>query len=62
MYPGGGCEGIEQGPVEGKDHHRGVFNMAKITRVRLSGLGAQGMTLAGFLLGQAGVIDGRRFN
>jgi Pyruvate/2-oxoacid:ferredoxin oxidoreductase gamma subunit len=36
--------------------------MAKITQVRLSGFGGQGIILAGLLLGQAGVIDGRRFN
>ncbi len=33
--------------------------MAEITQVRLSGLGGQGIVLAGLLLGQAGVIDGK---
>ncbi len=33
--------------------------MAEITQVRLSGLGGQGVVLAGLLLGQAGVIDGK---
>ena len=33
--------------------------MAKITQVCLSGFGGQGIILAGLLLGQAGVTDGR---
>ena len=34
--------------------------MSKITQVRLSGYGGQGIVLAGLLLGQAGSIDGKR--
>jgi 2-oxoglutarate ferredoxin oxidoreductase subunit gamma len=33
--------------------------MGEITQVRLSGFGGQGVVLAGILLGEAGVIDGR---
>lgn len=33
--------------------------MAEITQVRLSGFGGQGVVLAGVLLGEAGVIDGK---
>ncbi len=33
--------------------------MAEITQVRWSGLGGQGVVLAGVLLGQAGVIEGK---
>ena len=33
--------------------------MAEITQIRLSGFGGQGIILAGTLLGQAGVIDGK---
>jgi 2-oxoglutarate ferredoxin oxidoreductase subunit gamma len=33
--------------------------MSKITQVRLSGYGGQGIVLAGLLLGQAGSIDGK---
>ena len=33
--------------------------MAEITQVRLSGFGGQGVILAGILLGEAGVIDGK---
>lgn len=33
--------------------------MTEITQVRLSGFGGQGVVLAGLLLGQAGVIEGR---
>ncbi|MFB3885887.1 MAG: 2-oxoacid:acceptor oxidoreductase family protein [Thermodesulfobacteriota bacterium] len=33
--------------------------MTEITQVRLSGLGGQGIVLAGILLGEAGVIDGK---
>ena len=33
--------------------------MAEIKQVRLSGLGGQGVVLAGLLLGQAGVVEGR---
>jgi len=33
--------------------------MTEITQVRLSGLGGQGVVLAGLLLGQAGAIDGK---
>jgi len=33
--------------------------MAQIRQVRLSGLGGQGVVLAGLLLGQAGVIEGK---
>jgi len=33
--------------------------MAEVTQVRLSGLGGQGIVLAGVLLGQAGVLDGK---
>ena len=33
--------------------------MRKIRQIRLSGLGGQGILLAGALLGQAGVMDGR---
>lgn len=33
--------------------------MAEIRQVRLSGFGGQGVVLAGVLLGEAGVIDGR---
>ncbi len=33
--------------------------MGEVTQVRLSGLGGQGIVLAGVLLGQAGVLDGK---
>jgi 2-oxoglutarate ferredoxin oxidoreductase subunit gamma len=33
--------------------------MSEITQVRLSGFGGQGVVLAGVLLGEAGVLDGR---
>jgi len=33
--------------------------MSKITQIRLSGFGGQGVVLAGTLLGEAGVVDGR---
>jgi 2-oxoglutarate ferredoxin oxidoreductase subunit gamma len=33
--------------------------MSEITQVRLSGFGGQGVILAGVLLGEAGVLDGR---
>ena len=33
--------------------------MPEITQVRLSGFGGQGIVLAGILLGEAGVIDGK---
>ncbi len=33
--------------------------MAEITQVRLSGFGGQGIVLAGILLGEAGVIEGK---
>ena len=33
--------------------------MTEITQVRLSGFGGQGVVLAGLLLGQAGVLDGK---
>jgi len=33
--------------------------MREITQVRLSGFGGQGVVLAGVLLGEAGVLDGR---
>jgi 2-oxoglutarate ferredoxin oxidoreductase subunit gamma len=33
--------------------------MSEITQVRLSGFGGQGIVLAGILLGEAGVIDGK---
>ncbi len=33
--------------------------MGEITQVRLSGFGGQGVVLAGILLGEAGVVDGR---
>src|SRR5512137_2871188 len=33
--------------------------MAEITQVRWSGFGGQGVVLAGVLLGEAGVIDGK---
>jgi 2-oxoglutarate ferredoxin oxidoreductase subunit gamma len=33
--------------------------MSGITQIRLSGFGGQGIVLAGLLLGEAGVIDGR---
>jgi 2-oxoglutarate ferredoxin oxidoreductase subunit gamma len=34
--------------------------MAKIKQIRLSGFGGQGVVLAGMLLGEAGVADGKR--
>ncbi len=37
----------------------GVKTMSGITQVRLAGLGGQGVVLAGLLLGQAGVFDGK---
>ncbi len=33
--------------------------MSEITQIRLSGFGGQGVVLAGVLLGEAGVIDGK---
>jgi 2-oxoglutarate ferredoxin oxidoreductase subunit gamma len=33
--------------------------MFKLTQIRLGGFGGQGIVLAGFLLGRAGVVDGR---
>jgi len=33
--------------------------MTGLTQVRLSGLGGQGIVMAGLLLGEAGVIEGR---
>ena len=33
--------------------------MGEITQVRLSGFGGQGIVLAGVLLGEAGVIEGK---
>jgi 2-oxoglutarate ferredoxin oxidoreductase subunit gamma len=34
--------------------------MSEITQVRISGFGGQGVVLAGILLGEAGVIDGKQ--
>lgn len=34
--------------------------MSEITQIRLSGLGGQGVILAGVLLGEAGAVDGKR--
>ncbi len=34
--------------------------MSKITQIRISGFGGQGVVLAGVLLGEAGVIDGKQ--
>jgi 2-oxoglutarate ferredoxin oxidoreductase subunit gamma len=34
--------------------------MSEITQVRISGFGGQGVVLAGVLLGEAGVIDGKK--
>lgn len=59
MYSRRGDRRVDGGGTGREDHHRRILIMTGIKQVRLSGFGGQGVVLAGLLLGQAGVFDGK---